>query len=91
MTKNSLIGFVTEKEGPTEKKEGEYKDGFHIMYPRIALNYEMRYLVIDKLREELRNDNLIDIITPLRSGASDKKLKDLIKKAIDLKEPFYKE
>jgi len=67
VTKNSLIGFVTEKEGPTEKKEGEYKDGFHIMYPRIALNYEMRYLVIDKLREELRNDNLIKKLNCINS------------------------
>jgi cyclic pyranopterin phosphate synthase len=39
----------------------------------------------------LRNDNLIDIITPLRSGKSDRDLKKLIKNAIDLREPFYKE
>ncbi|MHA1271204.1 MAG: GTP 3',8-cyclase MoaA [Candidatus Helarchaeota archaeon] len=39
----------------------------------------------------LRNDNLIDILTPLRNGISDKKLKDLFKKAIELREPYYKE
>lgn len=38
----------------------------------------------------LRNDNLVDIITPLREGKSDKYLKKLYKKAIDLREPYYK-
>ncbi|MHA1694393.1 MAG: GTP 3',8-cyclase MoaA [Candidatus Helarchaeota archaeon] len=39
----------------------------------------------------LRDDNLIDIITPIRMGASDIKIKELFKEAINLREPFYKE
>ncbi|MBD3228114.1 MAG: GTP 3',8-cyclase MoaA [Candidatus Lokiarchaeota archaeon] len=38
----------------------------------------------------LRNDNLIDIITPLREGKSNQYLKKLFKKAIDFREPYYK-
>jgi len=38
----------------------------------------------------MRNDNLVDILTPLRRGASDEELKNLFLKAISLREPFYK-
>lgn len=38
----------------------------------------------------MRNDNLVDILTPMRRGASDEELKRLFLKAISLREPFYK-
>ena len=37
----------------------------------------------------LRNDNHIDILTPLREGANDVELLELIKAAIKLKEPYW--
>ncbi|MHC1623653.1 MAG: GTP 3',8-cyclase MoaA [Candidatus Methanospirareceae archaeon] len=37
----------------------------------------------------LRNDNLVDMIGPIRSGASDKELVEIFKKAILLREPFW--
>ncbi len=37
-----------------------------------------------------RCDNLVDIISPLRAGASDKVLKNLFLAAVDLREPFFK-
>jgi len=39
----------------------------------------------------LRNDNLVDILTPLRNGASDDELKKIFRKALELREPYYKE
>ena len=39
----------------------------------------------------LRNDNLVDIISPLRNGASNEELKEVFRRAIDLREPFYKD
>jgi cyclic pyranopterin phosphate synthase len=39
----------------------------------------------------MRDDNLIDILTPLRKRASDEVLKDRIIQAINLREPYYKE
>jgi len=39
----------------------------------------------------MRNDNLTDILTPLREGASDEQLKQLFVKANQLREPFNKE
>jgi cyclic pyranopterin phosphate synthase len=38
----------------------------------------------------MRNDNLIDLITPLRNGESDNELKQLFLQAISNREPYYK-
>jgi len=38
----------------------------------------------------LRNDNLVDILTPLRSGASDTDLTKRFEKAISLREPYWR-
>ncbi len=38
----------------------------------------------------LRNDNLVDILTPLRKGASERELERLFQQAIDLREPYCK-
>ncbi|MHA1238481.1 MAG: GTP 3',8-cyclase MoaA [Candidatus Odinarchaeia archaeon] len=38
----------------------------------------------------MRNDNLVDIITPIRRGATEEELKELFLYAIKLREPFYK-
>ncbi len=37
----------------------------------------------------MRNDNLVDIITPMRNGASDEEIEELFKKAIMLRAPYY--
>lgn len=39
----------------------------------------------------LRNDNLVDLIQPIRSGYSDEQLKELFLEAIDNREPFFQE
>ncbi len=38
----------------------------------------------------MRNDNLVDILTPIRMGASDEELKELFTKANMLREPYNK-
>lgn len=38
----------------------------------------------------MRNDNLVDFLTPMRAGASDEELEQLFIKAVTLREPFYK-
>jgi len=38
----------------------------------------------------MRNDNLIDLLTPLRNGADDEELKKLFLEAIKRREPYYK-
>jgi cyclic pyranopterin phosphate synthase len=38
----------------------------------------------------MREDNLVDVLTPLRRGASDETLEGLILEAVQLREPFYK-
>jgi cyclic pyranopterin phosphate synthase len=37
----------------------------------------------------LRNDNLVDLIEPMRNGRSDEKLKDLFLEAIENRKPYY--
>lgn len=39
----------------------------------------------------LRNDNLVDLIKPMRDGKSDEELKKLFLEAIENREPFYEE
>jgi cyclic pyranopterin phosphate synthase len=38
----------------------------------------------------MRNDNLTDILTPIRQGASDQELEELFLKANSLREPYNK-
>jgi cyclic pyranopterin phosphate synthase len=38
----------------------------------------------------MRNDNLVDVLTPLRNGASEYKLKSLFIEAIKRREPYFK-
>jgi cyclic pyranopterin phosphate synthase len=38
----------------------------------------------------MRNDNLVDVLTPMREGAEDNQLKQLFRKAVDRREPYYK-
>jgi len=38
----------------------------------------------------MRNDNLVDILTPLRKGLPDSSLREIFEKAIKLREPYYK-
>jgi len=38
----------------------------------------------------MRDDNLVDVLTPLRNGASDEELKQLFVEAVRRREPYYK-
>jgi cyclic pyranopterin phosphate synthase len=38
----------------------------------------------------MREDNLIDILTPMRQGVSDRVLADIIRETVKLREPFYR-
>ena len=39
----------------------------------------------------MRSDNSVDFLTPMREGASDEKLEELFKEAVERREPFMKE
>jgi cyclic pyranopterin phosphate synthase len=38
----------------------------------------------------MRDDNLIDFLTPLRKGVGDKELENLFIEAVNCREPYYK-
>jgi len=57
-----LQSFVLEKKTPSAimDKENiikEYKDGFHIIYPFIAMTEEMRYVVLHNVKINIKNNN----------------------------------
>ena len=49
--------FIFEKDSPT-KKEGTYKDGFHIYYPYLPLNITYRYLLYDTVLNKLKQTEI---------------------------------
>lgn len=54
-----LTSYVFEKFEPTEAKEGDYKDGFHIMWPELILDVPSRYFIYDKFMENIEKDNYV--------------------------------
>jgi len=53
--------------------------------------YERYHLGLDEIEPCLmRKDNLVDILTPLRNGADDKKLTEIFVEAVKKREPYYK-
>ncbi|AYV84817.1 MAG: D5-like helicase-primase [Hyperionvirus sp.] len=56
--KECLEAFVCEKGRPTyDSKQNNYKDGFHIVYPKIPLEVMMRYRVLDEIKEGVVRDD----------------------------------
>jgi len=52
-----LISFVLEKPAPTHQlKQGKYKDGFHIEYPKLPIKYSTRELIITEVRDEIERE-----------------------------------
>ena len=57
-----MTSFVFEKEKPSERDDKEWKDGFHIVYPFIAISEGMRFLIIDSVkRKVIENNNFKNI------------------------------
>ena len=53
---DDLNAYVTEKGSPSvvqKDDETTYKDGFHIVYPHLAITEEVRYLLINELKETI--------------------------------------
>ena len=60
MTKSAIMSYVMEKNKPTVKEDRTCKDGFHIVYPCLALDKGMRYLVLDELKQVLEREGTFD-------------------------------
>lgn len=58
VTKKTLKAFAFEKEKPSyDKKNKQYKDGFHIVYPFMGLSTKMRYLIINKTKNLIKEED----------------------------------
>lgn len=59
--KKDKISFLFEKNVPSfDAKNKQYKDGFHIIFPNIALNKEMKYIISDEVKTLVEKDNDIN-------------------------------
>ena len=67
--------FVTQRNKPY-RKNGQLKDGLHIMYPYIFLPYEFHHFLRHKLIEGLEKVNIFNVI-PLKN-----ELKDIVDEAV---------
>jgi phage/plasmid-associated DNA primase len=55
---DDLKAYVLEKPSPTyDEKNQNYKDGFHIVYPHIALDVKKRYYFFDITKKEIVTDD----------------------------------
>jgi P4 family phage/plasmid primase-like protien len=56
--KSNSRSFLFEKDKPSfEKKNNQYKDGFHIIFPDIAMNKLMKYIITDEVKELVKKEN----------------------------------
>jgi P4 family phage/plasmid primase-like protien len=54
--------FILEKETPTLVKNNEYKDGFHMMFPDIAVNVAFRYYILNAVKNIVKEQNIFNDI-----------------------------
>ena len=65
--------YLHEKDSPTEEDKGGdiiYKDGFHLLYPKLPISVKLRYLLYDKFMEYVEENNIIKDI-PYENSFSD--------------------
>lgn len=68
LTKHKLKAFITEKKkGTYVEKDKEYKDGFHIIYPYVALPSIMRLLIIRETRDKVEKGRGLENIPFINS------------------------
>lgn len=72
-----ILAFITEKNQPSYvKHRDEYKDGFHVQYPNVAIETGMRFLIRDELMKELRKNGSFDDLKCTN------KLEDIVDKTV---------
>lgn len=59
LTNNEITCFLFEKDKASEKN-GEIKDGFHLIFPYITLNYKLRHLIINDVIKITSEKNMFD-------------------------------
>ena len=60
--KPSCVEKQTEEKGKVTKQVKNYKDGFHIVYPHLALSENNRYLIIGELKNKIMETNAFNHI-----------------------------
>lgn len=58
--KAQIKAYVFLRPNGYEKSETEYKDGIHIMYPFLYVDYKTQQFIRNKVIEALKDENLID-------------------------------
>jgi hypothetical protein len=59
--RDDLKAFIFEKECPSYKhNSGDYKDGFHIIYPAITVSAPLRYMIHDRVLSSIISEKVIE-------------------------------
>ena len=62
-TNKNIEAFVFEKDCPTyDNKQGNYKDGIHIIYPHIVIDVLLRYKFIEIAQNEIETEEVLNDI-----------------------------
>lgn len=65
---NMLDAFVFEKEKPShDPKKNNYKDGFHIIYPKISIDASLRYKILEEIQKIVTKENGLKDINYINS------------------------
>lgn len=65
---NSIEAFVFEKEKPSyDIKKNNYKDGFHIIYPKITVDASLRYKILEEIQKIVVEENGLNDIDYINS------------------------
>lgn len=70
-----MKAYITEKKRP-DKREGKFKDGFHIYYPFICTNKSLQYIMRDDLIKYIKKNDLFGNIDHCNS------IEDIIDKSV---------
>lgn len=55
---NICKAFLTEKKEPTKKKKNLYKDGFHIYFPYLLIDFKTKHLIREQVLEMIEEKKL---------------------------------
>ena len=60
--------YITEKEIPNQdEKNKQYKDGFHLIYPDICINYELQYIIRNNVVNEFKSNDYFNELSILNN------------------------
>lgn len=71
VTDENLEVFLFEKDSPTRKDDGTFKDGVHIVYPKLPIINTLRHLIIEELANDMDKEEVLKKMLPYCNTVQD--------------------